>query len=276
VIAPTNEDQDLAIGESKSDEPPTAELAALKIELGMREYVELSKIRLVREKLKDNVYGPGSKIKQPAVNSHINASTGAPTWGSSTAAPQSLTEEVFVASKITIDLTEFIKAIKRLQASEPNWTIAPISIGGEPESFGGDTSFFPKVPCDIHKKTMRQFSFMDDEKTIRRRVICVQLLVNGRYLYIFEVQLRPNGRTAADGTPEFKEKLPILLLHAPGYEEMYGKDFKEMIRQTVINTTWPSGADLGIYIRDVQKHGKGSQTAEALASRIKMLVERSF
>jgi len=260
------------LGTSKSDEPPSADVEALEIELGLREFVEGSKIKLRREKTKKNEYR-SSGPQNASANSKPNASTGAPTSGNTSSAPQSITEEIFMASEFTSDLVQFSAAIEKLGKDNPSWSTNFVVVGEDSENFTDGTSFLPKVPCAIHKKTMRKFSFMDDEKTIRRRFICAQLSVKGRYLYIFEAQLRPNGQIAKDGMPEFKETLPILLLHAPNYEEMYGKDFKEVIRKTVINSTWPSGADLGVFIREVKKHGKGSQTVEALASRIKKLVE---
>ncbi|MEW5902715.1 MAG: hypothetical protein AB1722_00030 [Pseudomonadota bacterium] len=267
-----NEVATTLLGTSKSDEPPGADIEALEIELGLREFVEGSKIKLRREKTKKNEYR-SSGLQNASANSKPNASTGGPTSGNTSSAPQSIAEEIFMASEFTTDLMQFSEAIEKVGKKNLGWNTNLVVVGEDSEYFTGVTSFFPKVPCAIHKKTMRQFSFMDDEKTVRRRFICAQISVKGRYLYIFEAQLRPNGRIAKDGTPEFKERLPILLLHTPNYEEMQGKDFTEIIRKTVVDSTWPSGAELGVFIREVKKHGKGLQTVENLASRIKKLVE---
>jgi hypothetical protein len=115
---------------------------------------------------------------------------------------------------------------------------------------------------------------MDDKKTIRRRLICVEFCVGGRYLYVLEAQRRPNGKIK-NGVIQYKEHLPILLLHTLGYERVLGKDFNEVISQTVIDKTWPSALTLGKFCRDDQPHGKGEQSADVLASRLEPLIERN-
>lgn len=272
-------DFDPLIGESKSNEPPSAASVELRVELGRREYVGLSGISITREKLRDSTHRSANKLKQ-ADECLINGSTGAPTSGESSAQRQSVNEKTIVPSAITADFYAFIKAVDKMNHNNKNWKIDTILIG---ESDGEKTSYFPEVLCEKKIKIMRQFSFMDEEKVQRRRYICVQFLVNGRYLYVFEAQRRMRDPRPSAGSP-YKEMLPILLLHAPGYEKIESNDFLEVIRQTVIKKTWPIGEDLGVFVRDVQTHGRQAddktqmqekQIVEAIKEKIEQLIIRN-
>lgn len=265
-------DIDPLIGESKSDEPPSSNSIELRVELGNREFVGLAGVRIIREKVRDCSYRTETKVV-PRETGLPNGSTGARTSGESSARKQSVTEQTIIASAFTADLSAFINSMKAIAIAYKSWQISPVIVGSGPED-GQMTSYFPEVKCE-KKMMMRQFSFVDDGKLLRRRFICYQVVVNDRYLYLFDAQRRPREPQPPKGKSQYKEMLPILLLHSSGYEEHLGDDFLEVLEETVKRKSWPNEDKLQLFCRDSQSQDQDAIDIAALQKNIVVLIERN-
>lgn len=258
-------------GESKSDQRPRAPSNPLRIELHEREYVGLSGVRIYKEKLRDCTH---KYKKKPIVYREdlIDASTGEGTSGDSNAARQSATEKIITPSPVTIDLRTFMQMLDLLKTRRPSWNVNRIVVGDGPND-GELTSYFPEVECPKLKHIIRQFSFTDEDRLVRRRFLCVEVCVDGRYVYLFEAQRRLRNPTPPDDP--FKENMAILLLHAPAFEAVEGDNFLPMIVKTVEIKQWPSSGELGDFTRGYTVHSKEDKSIESLCERVIQLVERN-
>lgn len=257
-------------GESKSDQRPRAPSNPLRIELHEREYVGLRDVRIYKEKLRDCTH---KREKKPHVyrETMLDASTGEGTSGDSNAARQSITEKIITPSPVTIDLRTFMQMLDLLKTLRPSWNVSRIVVGDGP-SDGELTSYFPEVECPKLKHIIRQFSFTDEDKLVRRRFLCVEVCVDGRYVYLFEAQRRLRNPSPPDNP--FKEDMAVLLLRSQAFEEVQGDDFLPMIVQTVENKRWPNTDEIGGLVRDYTVHSKEDKSIESLCERVMQLVER--
>ncbi|MDT4332975.1 hypothetical protein RPD76_23945 [Methylomonas sp. MV1] len=276
VHGPANEDPQDQHGESVSDEPPLSNAIKITSELDYREFEGLRAVKLKHEKLRDSTHQSEFK-NQEYDDSLVNASTGGGVSGNSSAVGQEFSTQQRPQSTVSPDLETFVKIINDLRKIRPTWKIKTICVGNGVEEEGEWFSFFPKVPCKQRKRMMRQFSFMDKDKFIRRKFLCVEINVDKRYLYIFEAQRRLRDTPPADEkSSPYKEDLPILLLRGIGYEEVLGDDFIEILKLTVKNETWPDGSDLTHFVKDYTVHGMGAQSVHAVVVRILELIDRNL
>lgn len=262
-------------GNSTSNERPRAASVLLVFELSERHYPGLAGVPIYKEKLRDCTHGSGKKLPR-YVDDLRDASTGGGTMGESSSTRQSLTEEIVIPSPVTPDLKTFIAVIQELRNLHKDWKITTIIVDIGSECDGEPTSYFPKVACQKFTNMMRQFSFTDDEKKERRRFICVQILVNGQYIYLFEAQRRLRISLSPEGQPTYKEILPILLLHKPSYEEVDGADFLPIIKQTVQNKTWPDKDAIDGFVKAYTVHNKNDKTIDEMCTRVSKLVARNI
>jgi len=114
----------------------------------------------------------------------VNASTGESTSGTTDSAKQTMTEKNISHSAVAPDLDNFIACIKGLKILKPNWLISSICVGrGVKVKHDVWNSYFPKVPCEKQTSQIRQFSYIDDEKKITRRLIAVEIQINNKFIY---------------------------------------------------------------------------------------------
>lgn len=275
---PAHDDtHDRAIGESTSSERPSATSVQLQIELSSRNYLGLADVLFAKEKLRDCTHRSETKIPRYLENL-INASTGGGTSGKSNATRQSITERIVVPSKVTPDLETFIKVIHGLRNLHPDWDIDTLTVGTGIEINGINISEFPAIPCQKRKTVMRQFSYTDDLKSEFRRFLCVQVCVNGKYVYLFEAErrLKELPPTNNSGLSPYKEDMPVLLLRGSGHQEFQGEDFIQMIEQTVIKKQWPDEDKLYGLVKDHTVHGHGIQSTDEMCSRVAQLINRNL
>lgn len=267
---PTNEVQSL--GTSQSNERPKSGSLTIHPELCHREYPGLSDITIIREKLRDSTFSSSNKI--PEYDEQlINASTGVGTSGSSSSVRQSLSESIEIP-QLPTDLKTFVEIINELRTLHQDWKLESLLVGSGTEIEGEWSSYFPKVPCAKRRKMMRIFSYLDDEKFLRRSFMCVQVRINNKYLYLFEAQRRLRTPGPGDQAQTYKEELPVLLVYSLGLIEVKADDFLEMIKQTVIEKTWPS-LITGLK-RDYTIHGMGAVNIDDMAARIGQLIARNL
>jgi hypothetical protein len=259
-------------GHSKSNQRPSATSESLHSTLGQRIYSGLVGVELIREKLRDSTYQ--SRVRRPRyVETLVDASTGRGTSGSSSAAKQKIEEEIVQVAKLTRSLSAFLSAIKQLKSKNVNWKIQTIGVSLTITEQDEVFSLFPDVVCDVHKRT-RQFSYMDKRQKIRRRFMCVEVEIQGKYLYLFEAQRRPKDIAKDDDEFNHKETLPVLLLYRPGYESQSGNNFLAIIERTVKEKSWPS-VSMDEFIRHQMPHCKTNSTVDDLSGRIKKFILRN-
>ncbi|HET7832535.1 MAG TPA: hypothetical protein VFK88_06175 [Gallionella sp.] len=271
-IGPAHHNINGTTGVSTSQERPSSASIELRSELGRRDYPGLKDVLLIKEKLRDCTHRSEKKSAH-YIDTLINASTGRGSSGASSAARQSITERIVARPSVPPDLKTFMLVIHGLRTLHPDWNIDTIVVGEGYETDGEQASYFPEVPCPKKKRTIRQFSYVDDAKLDRRSFICVQICAYGQYVYLFEAQRRLRSPASPDDL--YKEDMAILLLRTPAYEEILGDDFLPMITLTVEKNGWPNDEDLSEFVRGHTVHNKGVQTVEVLCERVAQLINRN-
>lgn len=266
---------DLDIGESVSDQRPDSRASSLIAQIGERNFVDLKNVSLEYVKLRDCTHKSSKKISE-YLDHLINASTGGATSGESNSVPQTITERNVTPSTVAPDLENFLKIVSGLKVLKTHWKIYTICIGNGFQGNNGEWySYFPLESCRKRKSIYRQFSYMDKEKTIRRRFIAVMIEINDKYLYLFEAQRRLKDTPPSDNQSPYKENLPILLLYKMGYSQCLNQDFSEVLTRTVIKETWPNQDEITHFVRDHTVHGLGAQSIDEMTSRVLDLITRN-
>lgn len=268
-------------GESRSNERPSATAESLNEVLGIRNFTGLLNVPLIREKLRNSTYRSQDKIARYQENL-VNASTGKGTTGASSSAKQSITEDNLQPSLLTKDLETFIAAVRGLQDHQPNWKIQSIGINLEfEENVGGrkeNFSCFPPVLCNVHAK-YQQFSYLDKQQRQSRRLICMEIEIDGKYFYLFEAQRRKSEKTNRQKKANYenetrlpitayKEDLPILTLHNAGYERQCKDNFLHILELTVTKKNWPNQSKLSSFVRSEIIHCSINQNVQDLTKKI--------
>lgn len=269
---------DTSMGNSVSNQSPSAYGPLIVSQLGARCFHGLEFVEDRYEKGKDCTHRSGLKLPMH-LNELLDTSTGKPTTGDSDATPQKITERNLRPSTVTADLQTFVKIIQGLKKNNPGWEIKTLRVGmGEKDNESKIIySLFPAVPCQKKIKIPRQFSFMDKEKTISKRFICVEINIKNHYCYLFEAQRRLKEIPPKDKNKSpYKENLPILLLRRIDNQSCIGTDFLDVINDTVEKETWPNQEELVNFIRDHTVHGRGAQSTEDLISRVTALIKRNI
>lgn len=258
-------------GTSRSDQRPQSNSEQINIELSKREYPGLKNVELKREKLRNSTYTSEKKSKNETEGMN-DASTGAGTSAPSSAARQSLSNPI-ENQRLPADLTIFMEIINGLRNLYPHWTIKTLAVGNSEEIDGEWRSYFPPVPCEKRKKIMRQFSYMDNEKTQLKSFICVQIEIDNKYVYLFESQRRVRDQQTTLGSI-YLDSLPVLLIWTNGFSKVVPNDFLEMIKATVKNQTWPTS--IVDFNRDYTVHGAGAKSSEDMTIRVAQLIHRNL
>jgi hypothetical protein len=262
-------------GASVSDCRPSDTAKSLSAILGLRTYGGLEKVILTKQKLRDNSYRSQTRINR-SMDDLRDASTGKSTSGKSSSVKQTIEEHIFKPSEVTPSLKSFLDALDGLSQTQKDWNIKTIGIG-TPLTHDATViySYFPSVSCEKQAR-FRQFSFMDDEKKISRRLICAEIAASDKYVYLFEAQRRPRDGMDGGYGMEHKEPLCILLLHRPGYERQYGKDFIKIIEQTVIGKNWPKANMVRPFIRQDTNHCKVDDSREDYVEKLRKFLIATF
>lgn len=236
----------------------------------IRRFTGLNPARCVVEKFRPNTHTSSKNPWKKYDLSLIKSSPGTPTHGRSDAVKQSIVDTI-EGGEVPVDLKVFVEILYGLKLRNINWKISTISIsassGRDPQS-NTIYSCFPAIACAELTRVPRQFSFMDREKTIRRKVICAQLEINGECLYLLEAERRHNDQGG------YMEELPILMLWATDRASIGRHIFDELLILTVENTskTWPQDLSrFGLELRRIQ-HGKARNIAD-LVDRVDYIIK---
>lgn len=268
---PANDDKS---GDSKSDEPPLSGSDKLITELAAREFGGLKDVKLTHEKRKDCTHTSHNKNRE-YLDYLTNASTGAGKHSKSNAVGQEFDVPLVTPPEISIDLELFIDVINAIKLGNKSWKFKTIQVGNGFTKNEEAYSFFPDVLCDIRYE-FRQFSYMDKEKNVPRQFVCVELNIDNQYLYLFEAQRRLKGNNSKE-EKDYKEKLPILLVHANEFQQLISSDFSELLEQTVRKRTWdiPNSKHETLK-RDRSLHSLSKNAKDDMKRRILELIQRNL
>lgn len=259
------------IGLSQSGERPDAASIALNIELGERQFDDLKGKEILPEKRRASTHR-SRNLPTRYLTNLLNASTGQGTTGATSTVRQKLSEDIVVPVPLSTDLETFLKALDHISEIEKSWKLKMVHVGDiknlrKDEKSSLLISLFPLVVCPV-KNMFRKFSYMDDIRKNRKRLICVEVKIDGRYFYMLEAERRLDIKITSG-------KLPILLLHRAGYTQASAEDFSEMLILTVNNGTWPQQQEVSSFTRDFTVHGMGAESAADIAQRLVEMVKRN-
>jgi len=270
----TDCDQALLHGYSKSNEQPDAAAMGLNVQLSRRNY---SGLRGVAQSLlppRDCTHQSATNIteeEQPLTN----LSTGDSTSGTSSSRKLSLSHRIEIHTAISRNIKIFLEVINLLRANRKTWNIQRFPIGIQAMVDEETYSCFPAVKSEYRPKIFLQFSYHDEEKSLRRRFICYQVEVDNRYGYLFEAESRER-LCKTEEKESSKEDLSILFIRRPGFEHCDDDNFTEFLKQTVRGGSWPSQKKLEGFIRDHTIHGAGEKSPVDLANRVSRLIVRGL
>lgn len=261
-------------GFSRSNERPNAASVPLDIVLGDRCFDDLAEKPIFHEKRTASTHR--SKQKPPRyLVELLDSSTGKGTTGKSSTTRQQITGENVIAPPLSVNLQSFVAALDEVRNIKPTWIVSMIHVGEEGDfqedkESGVPFPLFPIVLCPLRTNVTRIFSFVNDLKTIRKRLICAEVIIEHQHLYLLEAE----RRLTAVGHPV--NTLPILLLYNAGFDKVSSTNFSKVLIDTVNHGTWPLQGVLENFVRDQIKHSVGSEKTSDIATRLIELIERNI
>ncbi|WP_174874893.1 hypothetical protein [Vogesella oryzae] len=265
------------IGHSVSTEAPVSGTEKAVLNDASRTFIGLQGVEIVREKLRANTHqsGAGGWRSQDTMPNH---STGDPTYAQTTSSRLGIQDKSLRPSPVTADLESFLSALAVLATTRPEWRLSTVQVGSagvhREDSGHARFSLFPCVPCEKRTTQLRQFSFMDDDQYVRRRLVCAQLTVGeGQFVYLLEAQRRLRLNPTKEQSP-YMEELPIALIRTENYSRIDEDLFDKILVQTVVKKTWPTTCEVEGVVRDATLHGHGANSVEDISARIVALVLR--
>jgi hypothetical protein len=117
---------------------------------------------------------------------------------------------------------------------------------------------FPSITCPERISVYRQFSFHDRQKNKRRLLICAQILIAGKFIYLVEAERRLNDQGMDI------ETFPILALWSNGFTKIENNKFQWILAETVKNPskTWPQDISTYGLMRGTIEHRRESKSSK--------------
>lgn len=264
-------------GTNRSDVHPAADSIPISREVGSRLFTGLASVIQTRENR--TVPVPPRTRRIPTFDPQlIDWSTGKPGYGGTSAARLTQTDRL-ERGQLSADLSTFISVIDALRQMEPTWAIDSIPIGDNSwtdEATEVWRGFFPLVNCITRRSMLFKFSFVNDERTERRQLICIELQIGNSFVYLLEAQRRLARSSDGTGFVDYRDTLPVLMLRRNDWHPVEENELSEMLKDTVANPskTWPQ--KVRGFVRDAIDHGNGADTPDKLAKRIAMVVKRNL
>jgi hypothetical protein len=259
-------------GEVVSNERPQANTEPAVSTPERRRILGLDNVELRHEKVRRNTHVAGERMPGRSDPNLQNTSAGAPTSGQSTAQQQQISDEID-AGRPPVDLATFVQVLRLVKTLRPAWALSTLPLGGHWRDQESNVvySSFPQVQCPKIKSIPRQFSFMDKDKTIRRRLVCAQVQDKGRFVYVLESERRLNSNG------QYMEELPMLVVWQRLNRRADPRLLKSVLELTVENPskTWPQTLTQLQLERDAVEHGKVREV-EGLASRLVACINRAL
>lgn len=228
----------------------------------IRRFTSLDLSRCRVEKYRPNTH-TSSKNRWKTNNLNLEKSSpGTPTYGKSNAVRQSIID-VVEGGDVPADLSTFVEIIFGLRLRHTNWRIETDPTG--PAAWRNPSTNilyndFPTIPCPELTSMWRQFSFLNREKTRRRRLICARVEVSGRVAYLLEAERRVNEQG------QYMEELPILMVWTTDYQTIFRSTFEKLLTMTVENPskTWPKDVSSLNLDRKRIEHGKARNVRDLM------------
>jgi hypothetical protein len=247
-------------GELDSESPPKAGSGFAECVPETRRFLGLSNTRLLVEKYRPNTHTSSERTWEKFDPELTKSSPGKATHGQSEATNQKITDTLEDGDP-PVDLDTFIEILSGLKVKYTRWQIStvPAGPGGwKDKNTKVVYSGFPTVACPEMTTVWRHFSFLDKYKKKRRRIVCIRIFAQKKYVYLLEAERRRNDRGA------YMEELPILMLWTPGLKPISRSKFELMLTMTVKNPskTWPKDtSSLGLMRQGID-HGKARNVAD--------------
>ncbi|AXK38420.1 hypothetical protein [Crenobacter cavernae] len=265
-----------SVGLGLSTEPPAGGVEKQLFQGAGRKFLALQGMPIVREKRRDCTHRAGGG-SGGAVEDLPNSSTGDPTQGNTSAKPLAIQDKTLRPSVVPASLDAFLEALDVLSKERPEWRMETVPAGFDgryDEEREAWFSLFPMVPCEKRTLQLRQFSFMDDERTEQRRLVCARLTVGaGQYVYLLDAERR-DRKQPGPGQSLYMDVLPIALLRTRNYTPIDDELFDKILVAAVKKTTWPLTDEVDGIVRDDTRHGKGAKDIQDIAARMIALVLR--
>lgn len=200
-----------------------------------RIYRGMDEVEVRREKERASTHRRDGSLRGPDGRRLPDASAGGTTTGQTTAQKQTIEDEI-IGATASPDLRMFIQVLRRLQEAT-GWRVRTVPAGGHWRDRELDVYFssFPEVACPRKKSEMRQFSYLDPEKTRLRRLVCASIAVSGKWAHVLEAERRQNEKGAD------MEQLPILIVWNQHLAPIPPEVLLRVLVATVSNSskTWP-------------------------------------
>lgn len=256
-------------GLSRTKEQPNILSALRTLELSARNFADLDPDKIVKEKLRDcthqGVKNEASSTSMPLTN----VSTGLGTYGASTSARLSISDIATAPVKLSAGLEAFTNIIDRLRKNQPEWCISFIDIGDD--SIDGASCTFPVIPCAKRKNIFRKFSFMDEERSSRRRFLCAEIILpNGQNFYAFEMERRVKP-TALRREIMHLDTAPIAVIFSLHFQSLKKIDFSLFLVQSIKKRTWALHPNISSLCKLDVKHSDTDSTTNRLEKLITSL-----
>ncbi|MCG9065642.1 hypothetical protein LH425_11460 [Laribacter hongkongensis] len=263
-------------GQGLSTDPPAGGVEKQLFEATARKFIGLQGVPIVREKRRDCTHQADGGSSGPV--EHLpHSSTGNPTQGNTSAKPLTIKGKTLRPSAVPANLDAFLEALDVLNNTKPEWRMETIPAGLDgfyDEARQAWFSLFPMVPCEKRTLHLRQFSFMDDEQTEQRRLVCAQLTIGKeQYVYLLDAERRERKQSERGQSP-YMDVLPIALLHTLNYAPIDDDLFDKILIAAVKKTTWPLTGGIEGIVRDDTRHSKGAKDVRDIAARMITLVLR--
>lgn len=260
-------------GFNRSDMQPAADSIAVSREVGTRLFLGLAAVTMTRALRTVSI--PVTSRRVPEFRPSLKDwSTGKPGSGTSTAA-RLLQKERVESGELPADLESFISVIQSLRSIKPQWEISfePAGDKAWKDASSAWRGFFPLVNCITRRSLVFKFSYVDPSAKVRRQLICVQIEVRGAFVYLLEAQRRIH-KDSKTGKVQYMDALPVLLIRQHNWSPIDQVQLDKVLKDTVSNPskTWPNQIDG--YARSSVDHGNGADTAQKLAQRIAVVVEK--
>lgn len=254
-----------ASGSMDSESRPQANSSSAPSTPDIRRFIALESTQLVAEKYRPNTHLSGKPPKNIFDPGLDKTSPGKPTSGKSNAVKQRILDTP-EGGEAPVDLNAFITILTNIRAKYSHWAVTTVPAG--PASWTDDGSgviysTFPTLACPARYSVTRQFSFVDKFKQKRRRLICAEIRVRSKHIYLLEAERRVNDLGS------YMEMFPILVLWTPGFTPIARPKFEEVLLMTIENPskTWPKNlSEQGLLRRGIE-HGKAKNITESERSQ---------
>lgn len=225
-----------------------------------RRFLRLNNDCLRIEKARANTHTTGEQPPNIFDPGLTKSSPGTPTSGQSESVKQQIIDTL-EGNVQPFDMEDFIEILSRLRARNRSWNVSTIPLSDnawKDQVTKVVYCGFPSINCPERKSVFRQFSFHDRKKNKRRLLICAQIVIANKFVYLLEAERRLNDQGMD------MEVLPILVLWSNGFTKIESEKFQQILSETVKNPskTWPQDISTHGLMRGTIEHRRESKASK--------------